>query len=102
MAGLAFVPLLGDVAKAAVKPLLGKSVVLGPAQIFEVGTANNLATRSVRGDKLEVHHVGQAHPLAQIIPGYNRATAPAIIIPRPQHLTIPTVRGPYMGLREIN
>jgi hypothetical protein len=69
----------------------------GPVRAFEVGTADDLLVRSVRGDGLDVHHVAQAHPLEQIIPGYNRATAPAITVPRAQHSTIPTVRGPYTG-----
>ncbi len=101
MAGVAFVPGVGDAARSIVKPLLKatptSAVAKGPAQAFEVGTANDLIARSVRGDKLEVHHVGQAHPLEQIVPGYNRATAPAIVVPRAQHITIPTVRGPYTG-----
>ncbi len=66
----------------------------GPVRAFEVGTADDLLARSIRGDKLDIHHVGQAHPLEQIIPGYNRTTAPAIAVPRAQHSTIPTVRGP--------
>jgi len=69
----------------------------GPVRAFEVGTADDLLARSIRGDKLDIHHVGQAHPLEQIIPSYNRATAPAIAVPRGQHSTIPTVRGPYTG-----
>jgi len=69
----------------------------GPVTAFEVGTADDLLARSVRGDKLDIHHVGQAHPLEQIVPGYDRATAPAIAVPRAQHSTIPTVRGPYTG-----
>ena len=77
----------------------GHSIVAakGPVRAFEVGTADDLLARSIRGDKLDIHHVGQAHPLEQIIPGYNRATAPAIAVPQNPHRTIPTVRGPYTG-----
>jgi hypothetical protein len=64
---------------------------------FDVGTADDLLARPVRGDRLDIHHVGQAHPLEQIIPGYNRVTAPAIAVPRAQHSAIPAVRGPYTG-----
>jgi len=69
----------------------------GPVQAFEVGTADALKARSVVGDGLDIHHVAQAHPLEQVIPGYNRATGPAITVPRAQHSTIPTVRGPFTG-----
>jgi hypothetical protein len=69
----------------------------GGVRAFEVGPADDLLARSLRGDKLDIHHVGQAHPFEQIIPGYDRATAPAIAIPRAQHSAIPTVRGPYTG-----
>jgi len=69
----------------------------GPVQAFEVGTADALKARSVVGDGLDIHHVAQAHPLEQVIPGYNRATGPAITVPRAQHSAIPTVRGPFTG-----
>jgi hypothetical protein len=72
------------VAKGAVKP-------------YEVGMADNLWARSVKGDGLDVHHAGQAHPMEQLVPGYDRATGPAITVPRREHVTIPTVRGPVSG-----
>ncbi|MEI7728027.1 MAG: RHS repeat-associated core domain-containing protein [Verrucomicrobiota bacterium] len=65
----------------------------GPVRAFEVGTADDLLARSVKNDKLDIHHVGQAHPFEQIISDYNRGSAPAIAVPRAQHTTIPTVRG---------
>jgi RHS repeat-associated protein len=68
-----------------------------PLQAFEVGRADELLARSVRGDGLDVHHAGQARPLEQIVPGYKRATAPAIAVPRQQHALVPTVRGSYSG-----
>ena len=68
-----------------------------PVRPFEVGTADDLWSRSVRGDGLDIHHVGQAHPLEQIITGYDRSKGPAISIPRRQHSRIPTVRGSYTG-----
>jgi len=69
----------------------------GPVRPFEVGTADGLRARSARGDGLDIHHAGQAHPFEQIIPGYDRATGPAIAIPQAPHRTISTVRGPYTG-----
>ena len=76
----------------------GDHAAKAPVQAFEVGTADALKARSVVGDGLDIHHVAQAHPLEQVIPGYNRATGPAITVPRAQHSTIPTVRGPFTGI----
>jgi len=61
---------------------------------WEVGPANELKARSI-GDKLDVHHAVQAHPAEQIIPGYNRATGPAITVPENLHGQIPKVTGVY-------
>ncbi|MDG6896204.1 hypothetical protein A6A20_11400 [Volucribacter amazonae] len=44
-----------------------------------------------------MHHVVQAHPGNQVIPNYNRNTAPAIAIPRKEHREIPTIKGKYSG-----
>jgi len=49
------------------------------------------------GDGLEVHHAAQAHPASQVIPGYDRATAPSIALPYKEHRRIPTQKGPYEG-----
>ncbi len=62
-------------------------------QAYEVGAANVLRARSVAGDTLDIHHVGQATPLEQLIPGYSRATGPAIALPEIEHGLIPTIRG---------
>lgn len=32
-----------------------------------------------------------------LVPGYGRATGPAITVPRAEHVQIPTVRGPVSG-----
>ncbi len=63
---------------------------------YEVGRYNDLASRSV-GDDLSIHHVGQGHPMEQIVPGYDYQTAPAIAVPREMHNLIPNLRGPYVG-----
>jgi hypothetical protein len=41
--------------------------------------------------------VPQAHPAEQVIPGYNRDTAPAILLPAEPHLQIPRRKGIYQG-----
>ena len=69
----------------------------GPVKPYEVGTADDLWARSVKGDGMDVHHAGQAHPMEQLVPGYDRAKGPAITVPRGEHVTIPTVRGPVSG-----
>ena len=48
----------------------------------------------VFGDQIDIHHVAQAHPMEQVVPGYNRATAPSIAVPRSEHSQIPVMRGP--------
>jgi len=35
--------------------------------------------------------------MEQLVPGYDRATGPAITVPRSEHVNIPTVRGPVTG-----
>ena len=59
---------------------------------YEVGTANALKARSIN-DALDIHHVGQAHPMEQLIVDYNRTTAPAIALPEAEHAMIPTIKG---------
>ena len=46
---------------------------------------------------MAVHHVTQAHPSGQIIPGYNPATAPGIMIPKPLHHLLARSRGQFQG-----
>jgi hypothetical protein len=41
--------------------------------------------------------VPQAHPAEQVIPGYNRDTAPAILLPAEPYLQIPRQKGIYQG-----
>jgi len=64
---------------------------------FQVGRFNDLQRVSRVGDGLDLHHVGQSHPFRQVVSNYNRQTAPAIALPRAQHLQIPRVRGNYSG-----
>jgi len=35
--------------------------------------------------------------MEQLVPGYDRATGPAITVPRGEHVTIPTARGSVTG-----
>jgi RHS repeat-associated protein len=60
---------------------------------YEVGTYDALKARSLTGDGLDIHHVGQTHPFEQLIPGYDRATAPAISLPEVEHGMMPTAKG---------
>jgi RHS repeat-associated protein len=76
------------------------AVVVGPGEgaaervgVYEAGTYDALRARSAVGDGLDLHHVGQAHAMEQIVPGYTRATAPAIALPQAEHAAIPTLRG---------
>lgn len=64
---------------------------------YDVGPANALKNQSVVGDKLDIHHAGQSHPMSQAIPGYNSNTAPAIAVPVREHRLIPKTTGPYSG-----
>jgi hypothetical protein len=69
----------------------------GDVRPYEVGPANVLYSRSVPGDGLDIHHAGQAHPMQQLVPEYNRQNAPAIALPHGEHVQIPTVRGSVNG-----
>lgn len=62
-------------------------------QVYEVGTADKLANNSVKGDRLDIHHVSQSQPANQLIPGYNKSSAPAIALPAAEHRAIPTLKG---------
>ena len=64
---------------------------------YEVGTYDALKARSAVGDELDLHHVVQAHPAGQTIPGYLRANGPSIALPNAEHLLVPRLSGPYTG-----
>lgn len=64
---------------------------------YEVSTFNTLRARSAAGDALDLHHAMQASPAQQVIPSYNRSTAPAIALPRIEHQMIPNLSGAYAG-----
>jgi hypothetical protein len=64
--------------------------------LYKVGPYNQLV-KEAKGTGLEAHHVPQAHPASQVIPGYNRQTAPAILLPAHPHRRIPTRKGIYQG-----
>ena len=49
------------------------------------------------GDALDIHHVVQANPAGQIIPGYFRAKGPSIALPEAEHALVPRLSGPYTG-----
>jgi RHS repeat-associated protein len=60
---------------------------------YEVGSYEDLVARSPVGDDLAIHHVGQAHAMEEIVPGYERATGPSIALPTGAHRLIPNLRG---------
>jgi RHS repeat-associated protein len=64
---------------------------------YEVGRFNELQKKSLSGDNLDLHHVSQKHPAAQVIEGYDKKTAPAIAIPKEMHELIPTSKGTFNG-----
>jgi len=64
---------------------------------YEVGTFDALKAKSTVGDGLDIHHVVQANPAQQLIPGYSRATAPSIAVPAQLHRAIPRVTGQFPG-----
>lgn len=64
---------------------------------YDVGTFEELQKKSTVGDGLDLHHVPQKKPAAQVIEGYDPKTAPAIAIPNSQHKNIPTKKGLYDG-----
>jgi len=72
----------------------GGAVATNNVQAYEVGSFKALQERSVVGDKLDLHHVGQAHAMEQVVPGYSRQTGPTIALPQWEHAAIPTLRGP--------
>ena len=76
---------------------LGKGNKVKKVAKYDVGAFDDLQKASAVGDNLDLHHVVQSHPGRQAIPGYNRATAPAIALPAREHRRISTVRGAYIG-----
>ncbi|WP_170978853.1 RHS repeat-associated core domain-containing protein [Pseudomonas asiatica] len=68
-----------------------------PCSKYDIGIYGNLKNRSMLGDKLDIHHAMQAHPASQVIPDYNYISAPAIAVPRAEHIRIPTQKGIYTG-----
>jgi len=64
---------------------------------YQVGRYNELVSQSKPFDDLDIHHLPQGHPAAQLTPGYNYGTAPAIVLPHGEHVHIPTSKGTYYG-----
>jgi RHS repeat-associated protein len=76
---------LGTAAKQEVQ-------VLKAVEKYEVGSAKDLSKISVK-DGLDIHHVSQSKPAGQLIKDYDKATAPAIALPKSEHKAIPTLKG---------
>lgn len=97
-AGILLIP--GGKIEGAVIKQLDKVIVKEGAETaekqlvkYEVGSADNLLKRSVKGDNLDVHHVSLSKPASQIISGYDKKTAPAIALPRVEHKAIQPLKG---------
>lgn len=60
---------------------------------YQVGRFNELAKMSKVGDKIDLHHVGQAAVFEKIVPGYSRNTGPTIALPEAVHEILPSIRG---------
>jgi hypothetical protein len=75
----------------------GQWLVHNTCNPYEVGTYRELKGKSDPGDGLDIHHVSQAHLASQVIPGYDYHNAPAIAVPRTEHVRIPKLRGDYQG-----
>jgi RHS repeat-associated protein len=96
--GLGLIPGVSEglaVFRGAVK---GVGAAGGAVKAYDVGPANVLKANSVPNDGLQIHHVGQSHPLGQVIQScYDPKNAPAIALPTELHKAIPTVKGGYAG-----
>jgi hypothetical protein len=82
--------------KVAAEAAAGEKVAArgsNAVQAYEVGSYEALKARSVVGDGLDLHHVGQARMMEQTVAGYTRASGPAIALPRGEHALIPTLKG---------
>ena len=72
---------------------------IGTCEPYEVGEYSDLYKRS-KNTGLDIHHLPQKHPAAQVIPGYNQKTAPAIALPRSEHNLLNNLRGRYNDTAE--
>ncbi len=79
--------------------LYGEIPVLGAAGLtaYRVGIHRELQCLSSVGDDLALHHVGQAHVMQQVAPGFTRAGGASIALPTAEHLGIPTLKGSFEG-----
>jgi RHS repeat-associated protein len=68
-------------------------VIENAVQKYEVGAYNELNSRSVVGDDLQLHHAPQTQPAKNLVGGYDKNTAPTIMLPTAEHQAIPTLKG---------
>jgi len=112
ISALGIIPGLGDAAKAGrigkrakdlaeewlpSNALYNRGGSKAPRHLRPAGDCDGLLYKEARGTGLHAHHVPQAHPAEQVIPGYNRDTAPAILLKAKPHLQIPRRKGIYQG-----
>jgi RHS repeat-associated protein len=83
---------------AWIDPFGLSSCPCNPCSKYDIGIYSDLKSRSMPGDKLNINHAMQAQPASQVIPNYNYVSAPAIAVPRAEHIRIPTPKkGIYTG-----
>ena len=112
ISALGIIPGLGDAAKAGrigkraknlakewlpSNALYNRGGSKAPRHLRPAGDCDGLLYKEARGTGLHAHHVPRAHPAEQVIPGYNRDTAPAILLKAKPHLQIPRRKGIYQG-----
>jgi hypothetical protein len=81
-----FTPTSGAVASFAPSSLAAKTTAVADGR-FTVGAYNEIRG-TVAG--MYAHHVGQQALMKRLVPGYDPATAPSILVPKVGH----TIRGP--------
>jgi hypothetical protein len=101
ISALGIIPGLGDAAKAGrmgkrakdlaeewlpSNALYNRGGSKAPRHLRPAGDCDGLLYKEARGTGLHAHHVPRAHPAEQVIPGCNRNTAPAILLPAEPHL----------------
>jgi hypothetical protein len=62
-----------------------------------VAPFNELKSKSVPGDGLDIHHAPHQKPASQSITGYDKKTAPSIALPEKEHGALPISKGNYSG-----
>ena len=76
-----------------VAPGAGGAAAFSAVRAYQSGPAAELRAGSRAWDDLDVHHGPQSHIAAQVSPGYDARTGPAIALPYREHRAIPRLQG---------